>query len=50
MHYCSLLFLCNMLEEFFHLKEHLSAIIFKDYCSVQMLAYPILHASEVLCV
>ena len=45
MHYCSLLFLCNMLEEFFHLKEHVSVIISKDYCSVQMLAYPILHAS-----
>ena len=39
-----------MLEEFFHLKEHVSVIISKDYCSVQMLAYPILHASEVLCV
>ena len=34
-----------MLEEFFHLKEHVSVIISKDYCSVQMLAYPILHAS-----
>ena len=34
-----------MLEEFFHLKEHESAIISKDYYSVQMLAYPILHAS-----
>ena len=43
--YFSLPFLYNMLEEFFHLKEHVSVIISKDYCSVQMLAYPILHAS-----
>ena len=34
-----------MLGEFFHLNEHVSAIISKDYYSVQMLAYPILHAS-----
>ena len=34
-----------MLGEFFHLNEHVSAIIYKDYYSVQMLAYPILHAS-----
>ena len=46
MHYCSLPFLYNMLEEFSHLKEHISAIFFsKDYYSVQMFAYPILHAS-----
>ena len=45
MHYCSLPFLYNMLEEFFHFNQHVSAIISKDYHSVQMLAYPILHAS-----
>ena len=40
--YCSHHFLYNMLGEFFHLNEHVSAIISKDYYSVQMLAYPIL--------
>ena len=40
--YCSHPFLYNMLGEFFHLNEHVSAIISKDYYSVQMLAYPIL--------
>ena len=40
--YCIHPFLCSMLGEFFHLNEHICAIISKDYYSVQMLAYPIL--------
>ena len=40
--YCSHPFLYNMLGEFFHLNRHVSAVISKDYYSVQMLAYPIL--------
>ena len=43
--YCSLPFLYNILGEFFHLNKQVTATISEDYYSVQMLAYPILHAS-----
>ena len=34
-----------MLGECFHINKHVTASISEDYCGVQMLAYPILHAS-----
>lgn len=43
--YCSLPFLYHMLGECFHVNKHVTASISEDYCHVQMLAYPILHAS-----
>lgn len=43
--YCNLPFLYHMLGECFHLHTHVTTSISEDYCGVQMLAYPILHAS-----
>ena len=43
--YCSLPFLYNMLGECFHLNKHVTTSISEDHCGVQMLPYPILHAS-----
>ena len=34
-----------MLGECFHHNKHVTTSISEDYCGVQMLAYPILHAS-----
>ena len=49
MHYCSLPFLYNMLEEFFHLNQHVSAIILRITMTVKKAEHRRIDAFELWC-
>ena len=49
MHYCSLPFLYNMLEEFFHLNQHVSAIILRVTMTVKKAEHWRIDVFELRC-